>query len=67
MLESKSFSDAIKFGNDHNFPLMHYTDILYFHNSEHSSRSVSHSELYGKEYDQVKVTYNDIYFQQKSL
>ena len=25
------------------------------------------SELYGREYDQVKVTYNDIYFQQKSF
>ena len=25
------------------------------------------SELYGREYDQGKVTYNDIYFQQKSL
>ena len=24
------------------------------------------SELYGREYDQGKVTYNDIYFQQKS-
>ena len=25
------------------------------------------SELYGREYDQGKVTYNDIYFQRKSL
>ena len=25
------------------------------------------SELYGREYDQGKVSYNDIYFQQKSL
>ena len=25
------------------------------------------SVLYGREYDQGKVTYNDIYFQQKSL
>ena len=25
------------------------------------------SEPYGREYDQEKVTYNDIYFQQKSL
>ena len=25
------------------------------------------SELYGREYDQGKVTYNDIYFQQISL
>ena len=25
------------------------------------------SELYGREYDQGKVTYNDVYFQQKSL
>ena len=25
------------------------------------------SELYGREYDQWKVTYNDIYFQQKLL
>ena len=33
------------------------------------TRFVRHewSELYGREYNQEKVTYNDIYFQQKSL
>ena len=37
--------------------------------SEHSSRCATReqSELYGREYDQGKVTYNHIYFQQKSL
>ena len=25
------------------------------------------NELYGREYDQVKITYNDMYFQQNSL
>ena len=38
------------------------------YNSEHSSRQRKArrewSELYGREYDQGKVTYNDIYFQQ---
>ena len=35
-------------------------------NSEHSSSEArrERSELYGREYDQGKVTYNDIYFQQ---
>ena len=35
-------------------------------NSEHSSRRAKRrerSELYGREYDQEKVTYHDIYFQ----
>ena len=37
--------------------------------SEHSSRRArrEQGELYGGEYDQGKVTYNHIYFQQKSL
>ena len=32
-----------------------------------ATRSRERSELYGREYDQGKVTCNDIYFQQKSL
>ena len=52
-------------------------DLWFSFDSEHSSRSLrtardrfarrEWSELYGREYDQRKVTYNDIYFQQKSL
>ena len=35
--------------------------------SGHSEARRERSELYGREYDQEKATYNDIYFQQKSL
>ena len=47
-----------------NFTIQPRFYITYLYNFEARRER---SELYGREYDQGKVTYNDIYFQQKSL
>ena len=42
-------------------------NILFSYDVHVPYNSEDRSELYGRKYDQGKVTYNDIYFQQKSL